>query len=932
MKKKTGIILLALICFLFLAPIAFANAPMEIRGEEHVRNGQQYEYQLINIQEQPKEIIWYLKDSVEGVSIENSDNNQKAKIYISDQVNVESITLMVKIKKLEDNQNAENSKEMVSNSSTQEIIVSKIINIEQSQKTSIISETIVADEVNIDMTFKDTIFAKYIKDHYDLDHSGGLSEDEIAKVNIINIKDLEMKTLKGIETFDDLISLTLYNVPVDELDVHSFSKLMSLSCQQMPLKKLIIQNQAIGTLKINNTQLTTLNLKGNPSLTSVDCSQNDKLNLLEFDESSKITTLNCKLSAFTSLDIGLLKELSDLECGNNPLTSLDLTQNTKLEYLSVSNCQSLASLNVTQCPKLLNLYAGTNVLKELDVTHNPLLTILNVSSNQLQNLDLSHNTQLKNLDIMQNSLSSIDVSQNTQLSSCQTLGYQQIDVHFQYDTSKRKWISQPISFLDTKVFSGSAFTSSSNSMMYDNSTKCFVIPKAQKLSAGTMKSTFILPGNQTSKNLNANLNFHFLCLVDFNTMGGTPKPEKLQVEYGKLITEPTQPTRQGYTFAGWYQDENMREPWDFESDFISQNTMLYIKWTLQQYQVRFHHPDKDIAAQMVDYQGFVKEPEVYQKENYVFKGWFTDSNFEYQWHFSTQQVTNDLDLYASYQEVVQTPKSNVVSGSKMKKGQQIVLSSETAGAKIYYTVDGTQPTSKSFLYTQPIVLEKNMVISAIAIKENCLNSKISIFQYTIQSIGKADVVIKVDGKNNVTVRNDESVLDAILTNDDYSAYHDGQDILITLDCQTIETSQEIITDDLIKGYQIGQYLDITIYKQIGNLKREIVTQLNHPIQLTLQVPEELLPQNGKRRTYSVLRIHDSESVILSDLDQTLSTITIESDRFSTYVILYQDEKETIVETVENIRTEDDSQLIIYIGLLLVTYCVGVSIYYFSHKG
>ena len=49
------------------------------------------------------------------------------------------------------------------------------------------------------------------------------------------------------------------------------------------------------------------------------------------------------------------------------------------------------------------------------------------------------------------------------------------------------------------------------------------------------------------------------------------------VEEGKLISIPTPPTREGYTFVGWYQDD-LTTPWNFDTDKPVENMTLYAKW------------------------------------------------------------------------------------------------------------------------------------------------------------------------------------------------------------------------------------------------------------------------------------------------------------------------------------------------------------------
>lgn len=51
------------------------------------------------------------------------------------------------------------------------------------------------------------------------------------------------------------------------------------------------------------------------------------------------------------------------------------------------------------------------------------------------------------------------------------------------------------------------------------------------------------------------------------------------VEYGKTATKPeTDPTKEGYTFSGWYSDKDLTKEYDFSSKVTSDLT-LYAKWT-----------------------------------------------------------------------------------------------------------------------------------------------------------------------------------------------------------------------------------------------------------------------------------------------------------------------------------------------------------------
>jgi len=103
-----------------------------------------------------------------------------------------------------------------------------------------------------------------------------------------------------------------------------------------------------------------------------------------------------------------------LNCDNNLLTSLDVTNNTALTQLFCYKNQ-LSSLDVTKNTALTRLWCFSNQLSSLDVSSNTALTVLYCYNNQLIGLDVSYNTALTSLGCGNNLLTNLDVSKNTAL-------------------------------------------------------------------------------------------------------------------------------------------------------------------------------------------------------------------------------------------------------------------------------------------------------------------------------------------------------------------------------------------------------------------------------------------------------------------------------------------------------------------------------------
>lgn len=80
----------------------------------------------------------------------------------------------------------------------------------------------------------------------------------------------------------------------------------------------------------------------------------------------------------------------------------------------------------------------------------------------------------------------------------------------------------------------------------------------------------------------------------------------------------------------------------------------------------------------------------------------------------------------------EAPISRPTAG-EVVSGDHVWLSSATTGAKVYYTLNGTDPTEASLEFTDPIELTEAKTIKAIAIAEGYENSDISSFSFTIKA-------------------------------------------------------------------------------------------------------------------------------------------------------------------------------------------------------
>jgi len=98
----------------------------------------------------------------------------------------------------------------------------------------------------------------------------------------------------------------------------------------------------------------------------------------------------------------------------------------------------------------------------------------------------------------------------------------------------------------------------------------------------------------------------------------------------------------------------------------------------------------------------------------------------------TWSKTIEVSREDSTEEKVAVPQANPQPGIYKNK-VDITLTCSTGGAKIYYTLDGSNPTRESLLYTKPISLDKTATIKAFAVKDGLIDSSIATFSYTIST-------------------------------------------------------------------------------------------------------------------------------------------------------------------------------------------------------
>ncbi|KAK3582200.1 hypothetical protein CHS0354_023736 [Potamilus streckersoni] len=150
--------------------------------------------------------------------------------------------------------------------------------------------------------------------------------------------------------------------------------------------------------------------------------------------------------------------------------------------------------------------------------------------------------------------------------------------------------------------------------------------------------------------------------VTFNSNGGSTVPNAT-VNHGSRVTKPTDPTRVGYAFGGWYKEEASTNVFNFDTETITANITLYAKW-LFNYTVSFNTDGgTKILSQTVAHGKRANPPINPTREGYDFRGWYKDDLYQNAFDFAIDVVTANITLYARWSIKLYTVTFNTGGGS-----------------------------------------------------------------------------------------------------------------------------------------------------------------------------------------------------------------------------------------------------------------------------
>lgn len=279
---------------------------------------------------------------------------------------------------------------------------------------------------------------------------------DCVKALVIDQSEHEITNLVLSSYFTELTSLSITNTTnvtntITDIHIENLPKLESLTLRDLGrLNSFVIESLAIKNVFAYNTnvdlsnvltnlsELETLTFYNTYNYTTLDISNNTHLNYISIDGSdltelnvANITTLknlNIEYSPLTSLGLGSI-DLESLYLNSVSLTGVDLSNNQKLQIISIVNDTSFTTLDIKSNLELESLALNSLLnFTTIDVSSNLNLQFLNLIETGLTDLDVTNNSKLEVLNTKLTKLTGLDVSQNLELTSLSIQYLDKIDV------------------------------------------------------------------------------------------------------------------------------------------------------------------------------------------------------------------------------------------------------------------------------------------------------------------------------------------------------------------------------------------------------------------------------------------------------------------------------------------------------------------------
>lgn len=244
-------------------------------------------------------------------------------------------------------------------------------------------------------------------------------------------------------------------------------------------------------------------------------------------------------------------------------------------------------------------------------------------------------------------------------------------------------------------------------------------------------------------------------------------------------------------------------------------------------------------------------------KNYDVTIWYNDVKKNY---YSSNPLAKVVEAELA---ITSLPAPTIEGEAAFTSSTTVTIKSSESVASIYYTLDGTEPTTKSILYKDPFVLDKTTTVKAIAVYKTVTSPVASMdFQLIDLSAPQTirDLAVMEKNLESVTVRFDNAQV----------VYGEGKNYILREKFDGTDYALDVLNTDL--PLQVGATVSGTVKLQLafkanpaennGVLSTADITEtLNHNLTITsgasvLPIPLEVSTKEVRNHPGDLLVVND----------------------------------------------------------------------------
>ena len=151
--------------------------------------------------------------------------------------------------------------------------------------------------------------------------------------------------------------------------------------------------------------------------------------------------------------------------------------------------------------------------------------------------------------------------------------------------------------------------------------------------------------------------------------------DPVTVNNGETFAAPDAPTADGYTFAEWYREAECINAWNFETDIITEDIVLYAKWIEEEAMNFSIDNSREVSSEAIDLEASTTDVKINNIKSRVYNGKAYEPAIKVTAFNGTNRVTlkKDKDYTLKYQNNVNastdtTQASVTITGKGAYKG------------------------------------------------------------------------------------------------------------------------------------------------------------------------------------------------------------------------------------------------------------------------